>query len=385
MGAASEEAPRARRSLRVMVNTASTFKGGGVQVARSLIEEWSARGDHRFLVVLSSALDALVDRHMGGHSMAFRALGYRPAERVIGPRDPAADLKRLEAEFQPDVVITTSGPAYWRPRAPHLMGFNLPHYLYPESPFFSRLIGRRERLKWRLKGRVLRHFATRDADAYVVQTDDINERLRRWLGTDRVFTVANTVSSYFRERDPVAPPSADELRVLVLSAAYRHKHLEILDEIIGILRAQGCEDVKFITTLDAEDLDALVQPAHRDWIENVGPQPPHACPPLYDQSHALFLPSLLECFSANYVEAMVTERPIVTTDLGFARTVCGDAALYFPAMDAAAALRQLDRLKEDAGLRDALVAKGRVQARRFGTAAERAERFLALCDQLVPA
>ncbi len=385
MGAVADPTPRSRRQLRIMVNTASTFKGGGVQVARSLVEEWAARDDHRFCVVLSQALDRLIDRGLGGERMSFHAFAYRPAERVIGPRDAAADLKQIEVAFRPDVVVTTSGPAYWRPQAPHLMGFNLPHYLYPESPFFSRLIGRRERMKWRLKGRVLRRFARRDADAYVVQTDDINQRLRRWLGTERVFTVANTVSSYFRDRAPSAPPPGDVLRVLVLSAAYRHKHLEILDAIIGTLMAQGREDVRFLTTLTDDELARVVRPAHRRWVDNRGPQPPHACPALYDEAHVLFLPSLLECFSANYVEAMVSERPIVTTDLGFARTVCGDAALYYPAMDAAAALRQLDRIAHEGALRERLVARGRVEARRFGTASERAERFLALCDQLVTA
>lgn len=38
------------------------------------------------------------------------------------------------------------------------------------------------------------------------------------------------------------------------------------------------------------------------------------------------MPSLLECFTATYPEAMRMERPIVTTDLAFAQGLCGEAA-----------------------------------------------------------
>ena len=43
---------------------------------------------------------------------------------------------------------------------------------------------------------------------------------------------------------------------------------------------------------------------------------------------------MLETFSANYPEAMAMKRPIVTTDLDFARDACKDAALYYRPEDA---------------------------------------------------
>ena len=57
------------------------------------------------------------------------------------------------------------------------------------------------------------------------------------------------------------------------------------------------------------------------------------CPKLYNQADAMFLPTLLETFSASYPEAMKMERPILTSDLDFAKDICGDAALYFNPLD----------------------------------------------------
>ena len=43
----------------------------------------------------------------------------------------------------------------------------------------------------------------------------------------------------------------------------------------------------------------------------------------------MILPTLLESFSATYIEAMFHGKTILTSDLDFARDVCGEAAFYF--------------------------------------------------------
>ena len=74
--------------------------------------------------------------------------------------------------------------------------------------------------------------------------------------------------------------------------------------------------------------------AEIDTIINVGPIRIEEAPSLYKECDAMFLPTLLECFSASYVESMKMEKPILTSDMGFAWTVCNNAAIYFDPMDA---------------------------------------------------
>jgi len=182
---------------------------------------------------------------------------------------------------------------------------------------------------------------------------------------------------------PASTGQRKEFRVLVLSSYYPHKNLEILNDVIGQLRKRDIHDIRFTMTLPEQDFERTIAQDNRAWIQNLGPQQPEECPRLYLETDIVFLPTLLECFSANYVEAMAMRRPIVTTNLGFARTVCGHAALYFEPMDSADAVEKILELRRDGGLKQRLVKAGRQELTRFGTATERASAYLDICQQLV--
>lgn len=70
-------------------------------------------------------------------------------------------------------------------------------------------------------------------------------------------------------------------------------------------------------------------------------------PHLYEQSNVMFLPTLLECFSASYTEAMRMQVPILTTDLGFAHSICAEAACYFQPTSASDLGEKIVRLASD--------------------------------------
>ena len=376
--------------MRLLINTSSVFKGGSAQVAKSFLRECCQFEEHAFGVVLGPGLSNAFRTEDFPADFRFYVLTERPAQRVLSLRSPSKRLREIESDFAPDVVFTTSGPSYWRPVVPHLMGFNLPHHVYPDSPYFSRVLNRRGRLRWRAKSLLIHHYTSRFADAWVVQTDDVNDRLRRWIRSDQVFTVPNTISgAYALELQEEARGRSSskgdkkEFRLLVLSSYYPHKNLEILNDIIVGLRKRNIDDIRFTMTLPKPDFEAAISQDNRAWIQNLGPQQPEECPRLYLESDAVLLPSLLECFSANYVEAMAMRRPMITTNLGFARTVCGDAALYFEPMDGADALGKILELRHNTSLQQRLVEAGRRELRRFGTATERASAYLDICQRLV--
>jgi glycosyltransferase involved in cell wall biosynthesis len=97
----------------------------------------------------------------------------------------------------------------------------------------------------------------------------------------------------------------------------------------------------------------------------------------------MFLPTLAECFSASYAEAMRMRKPILTTDLGFSRSICGDAALYFQPADPKAAADMVEKLLDATEIQQQLIAKGEEQLNTFDSAEARAKKILALCRELV--
>jgi len=371
--------------MQTLINTASTHKGGGVQVAKSFLEECRNYPEHTYHVVLGDLLDQLIDRSAFPDHFYFYSIGFRPATRVFHYKSRDRFFRNLEADIKPDVVFTTSGPAYWRPIAPHLAGYNLPHYIYRDSPYFEQ-ISPLKRLKWDLKGRVIKVFFKQDADAYVVQTDDVNRRLRTWLGTDAVHTVTNTCSEDYRNpksvKDKLSPRKPGEFRFLTLSAWYGHKNLDIIPEIAQRLPEGLREKVRFVVTLPDDTFQENFPESCRGIVTNTGPVNPDEGPALYKECDALFLPTLLECFSASYPEAMVMERPIVTSVMGFAHSICGDAALYFRPADPGDAIEKINTIVEQEEVRNRLVKEGKKQLQTFDTPKERAEKYLGLCEQL---
>jgi glycosyltransferase involved in cell wall biosynthesis len=373
--------------MRLLINTASTFKGGGVQVARSFIEELKKFSEHEYHVVLGEAISKTIITSEYPSNFHFYTIPYRPATRVFSFKGSDTFFKDLEDKVKPDCVFTTSGPAYWRPRAPHVMGYNLPHYIYKDSPFFKTLT-LYKRLYWMLKGQVIKYFVKRDADAYVVQTDDVNQRLKHWIGRDKIYTVTNTFGSHFLKDfkdNPSTLPAreAGEFRLLMLSAWYKHKNFSVINQVSKLIEENKIPGIKFVLTLPEESFENHFTAAAKKHIYNIGPVKPDECPALYRDCDGIFLPTLLECFSATYAEAMVMNKPIITSDLGFAHTVCGPAALYVNPVDPQQILDAIVSLKDSEELQTKLAQNGKVMLQKLLTARERADHYLNICNALV--
>ncbi|MFW5820255.1 MAG: glycosyltransferase, partial [Bacteroidota bacterium] len=105
-------------------------------------------------------------------------------------------------------------------------------------------------------------------------------------------------------------------------------------------------------------------------------------PSLYQECDAMFLPSLLECFSASYPEAMAMEKPIITVDLGFAHSICNDSALFFNPIDSTDALNKIEALRINADLRKNLILKGKKRLEDFPSSKERAVKYLEICEEI---
>lgn len=372
--------------MRILINTASTYKGGGVQVALSFIEECKKVAGNEYHVVLGQMLANLVDVNSYPPNFFFYKIGYRPATRVFSFKSQNGFFKRLEKKINPDVVFTTSGPAYWRPKAPHVVGYNLPHYIYKDSPFFDQ-ISFLQKIKWALKGAAIMHFFKKEADSYVVQTDDVNARLRSLINDKQIFTVSNTFSQFYKNSQHFPnklPEKENEVyRFLTLSAWHSHKNLDIIPEVIRELPEEFRRCVKFALTLPKQVFEEHFPVRKRQNIINIGPIKPVEGPSLYNECDALFLPTLLECFSATYAESMKMGKPIITSDLGFAQTVCGDAALYADPMSPKDWAAKIMQLISEPALAEMLVQKGRQKQKKFLSASQRASEYLRICQELV--
>lgn len=370
--------------MKLIINSASTYKGGSEQVALSFIHECKAYPEHEFHVIIGPHLAEQIDKNLFSDNFSFYIVPKRPASGIWSFVKTMRWLNKLEDKINPDCVITAGGHGYWRPKAPLVTGFNMAHYLYPESPYFAKLSLKRKAY-WKLRQWIDLFFFSR-VDAYLVQTDDINKRVKKLMGGKKTFTVTNTVNGHFTEpktfSNKLPDRENDEVRLLTLSSYYPHKNLEIINGVASKLSEMEVSNVKFVLTLPQNIFESIFTDNSMRYVYNVGSVPIEECPSLYSEVDFMFLPTLLECFSASYAEAMIMGKPILTSDLGFAHTVCKDAAIYFDPLDPEDIAGKILYLLNDPQKQDELIQRGKEEEKKLNTPAERAKSYLSICEKV---
>lgn len=377
------------RPLRILVNATTVVIGGGIQVADSFIHELTNYPEHRFLVLCSPQ----VTKSLGDVSNLPEHVRIEPFPRIgfggtlnrLLRRNPQLDA--AVREFRADAVFTVFGPSYWRPAVPHVCGWARGYDIYTDSPFYD-MIPPLTKLKLALLRKLHRRMFRRDADVLFVESGDARERLRRIFPEKRIEVVGNTYHQVFdapeRQEEFVLPPF-DGATLLTLSADYPHKNLRIIPQVARYLREKHPEfRFRFAVSLTSEAL-GIPKDAVPEWLLPLGTVPIGRCPSLYRRSTAMFLPTLVECFTASYPEAMRMRVPVVTTDLSFAHGICGDAAEYFAPTDPAAAGEAIYRVATDPELRERLAAAGTEKLRSFDDSRTRARKFIRLIEATVAA
>ena len=369
--------------MKIIINTATLRFGGAVHGALSLINECKYFTENEYHVFVGKGVQKSLKREHFPDNFYFYDFDWGAISIWKIPAIAKA-LRKLESEINPDCVITTSGPSYWTSKAPHLMGYNLGLYIYEESPFMQ-LISAYRKARWYIKRKIHFYLFKRDAWAYYVQTDDVNRRIRKVFNTDKVFTVSNTHSSYFvnsQVKEKKLPVKNNgEIRLLTISSYYKHKNLELIPLVSEELSKRGYNHVKFIMTIDAANFERMC--SNYPNVINVGSVKPEECASLYNECDFMFLPTLAECFSASYPEAMVMKKPIITTDLSFAKDICRNAAVFFEALNPKSAADRVELLINSESLQQELIENGLKRVGQFNNPRERAGKILDICSGLM--
>jgi len=345
--------------LNFIVNTANLQKGGSIQTAVSFIKNAAELSQYRFTIILGVAIEKVIStkEYEDKSHLNFERINFHPTESISSYFKYIKKIKKIEADNKPNGFITVFGPSYYKPSTPHIMGFANGYYLYEDSIFIKEWKGKSS-VKYKLIKTIHKILLNREAKNYWVETNDSRKRLSKYLNIDikNIIVASNNASDYFSLKpfESLSLPPKTKFRLLYVSSYYEHKNHRIIPQVLKELKSKNY-DVECIITLKDEDYkDDLV---HENII-NIGPIAPRYCPFLYTQSDVVFVPTLLETFSAAYPEALITEKPIVTSDLSFARDICEDAALYYKHDSPKDAAEKIIELIENKELYQTYIKKG---------------------------
>ena len=316
--------------MKIIINTTVIIKGGGIQVAKSIIEELRDNPENQYYIFLSSYLQEELKHLKFNDNFIFFTFPVSPS-KILTRRKILKRLCELEKKIKPDLVYSVFGPSYWKPKTIHICGFADGWCYNPKTIAFVNLKFT-EKFKIKLMILYKNFYIKKTTDHLVVETNIARKNIIKYLNypSSNIHVIGNTCSKVYDtyQSDLV---ERNTYNLFTLSAYYESKNLKIINEVTKVLKYKSDKLFQFYLTIDNDIFLKLF--SNNDRVFNLGPQPVENGPKLYYKYDALFLPTLLETFSASYPEAMKMKKPIITSNLDFAIDVCGNAAMYFNPLD----------------------------------------------------
>lgn len=365
----------------VLINASNLHNGGGVQVAISFIYELSLMVDNDFSyfhIVTSKEVDdglkklnTKIDRFGDYHIL-----------NTYGLQALRSNLNKEIKNY--DLVFTVFGPNYLRVKTKKdIVGFAQPWIINFDNPISQRssLLTRK---KLSIKFNLQWLFFLR-SDHYVVELEHVKNKLhsKRKIPNEKISVVYNTVSSLYKDKQKWRPivlnKHKDQLFLGLVTRDYPHKNLEILPEVAKALKLNHNLSVHFYTTLNDDEWSKR-NAYFKKYVSTVGSLSPEECPSFYQQVDGVIFPSLLECFSATPLEAMVMEKPLFASDRGFVRDVCHDYAIYINPLDADDIALKIANYFQSDKIDIAQLQEAREYALNFSSAEDRAEKYLKIIN-----
>ncbi len=290
-------------------------------------------------------------------------------------------VARLAARAQADVLVSLLNFGPVRSPVPHVLFQRNPTYFCED---YLRTLSRTGLVEVAAT-RALAHAVMRASRRIITPSAAMREMIRNYypdLPLDKFCVIPHGFGADpFTGNGslPELPAGVSEIlrasagmRLLYVSHAAPYKGIGILLEAARHLRDEAFPCATWLTVAQEDWPEGV--PRYRAFIEQHGlgdrvkllGRIPHAAVARVYRAADLFVyPSLCESFGFPLVEAMASGLPIIAADLPLNQEMCGDAAVYYPAHDAAALAREIVSLAGDEARRGGLAAAGQARAQRF--------------------
>jgi len=328
--------------VKVLFNCTTNVVGGGSKNASIFIRHAIHDDRFNFQFAISAKVKSILES-WNIDTSGMELFQNNPARRM----EERNRLRRYEQEFAPDIVYTMAGPAYVRFRATHLMGISNPHITHGNLDSFAFAGFPIGTLK-ALLSTLYKMVHARRADKFIFQTE-VSRRgfcKRLKVARDRTYLVPNAVDDELAKTALTSlnpskhSTSSKRTKVIFCPAApYPHKALSTIPYIAIEMKRLDCPDFLFLLTIPKgsdiflEIKNVLASSDASDNVSTIGEFNYSNARKHYSDADVVFVPSILETFSATYLEAFVYRKPLVVAKKQFARDICEDAAEYVDPLD----------------------------------------------------
>jgi len=322
------------KKTRLLVDATNIKVGGGLQIAVSVITEMINVNPDEFDITF--AVNENVAQQLDFDNIQ-KIHVINTSIRTMNPFSRSRNML-VSLSDGVDVVFTIFGPPFWSPKkSKHVVGFANAWIVSKASLAYSKF-GFVERQLVKIKNGVLAKLLYAQNRFYITETNTVQKLFVNKFKSEtcKITVIPNTLPYIYTEEtvkfDLLPQIYSKSFKLVSVTHNYPHKNLDIISNVGEKLEQLGFDFV-FVVTIDKEEYSNMSSCFQR-YTYNIGPVSISECFSLYQQVDALFMPTLLECFSVSYLEAMFHRLPILTSDLDFAHDICDNAAVYFDPLSA---------------------------------------------------
>ncbi len=328
----------------IFINAHNIIQGGGVSVLYSFIDFIDKNEYDAVIVVPNNNVNLLLSKKFTKNSkLHFIYLEVRFLKYLNKFYFNFILFKKLKKRYNFTNIYTIGNIA---------LKSNLSQTVFIQNAFYftsDPRILKKLSLKFRILlsiNKALFFKNLRYASKIIVQTNFIKEILinKHKINSSKIFILPNIINLDSFNRNYVKLETSKR-SLLFLSNYYEHKNFNILFKLIPLLAKENTP-VEIIITLSETEIHRSgllnILKMYSGFIRNIGTVSPQDLNDLYNEIDAIFLPSLVESFSTNYVEAIFFKKSIITSDMEFAHEICQDSAFYFNPFDEFSILKAIN-------------------------------------------
>lgn len=358
--------------MKLMIDASLQSVGGGVQVAVNFINNVlnnSGFADE-LLIIVSPQVDKQIKSSFKKNKNYYVFDNKKGFLKFL----QGCELSKLEERFKPDLVFIVFGPSYWKPKAKSIQGFAIPHMVYPQ---ISDLLYKSKPIKKMLLNfllKVKRSQILKNYEYMVVETETFKNLVSEIIGFNRnnIYVIENSFNKGFNQGNMLNNSINENefLSFFVPSAYYPHKNLEILIDVACILKEKYDVNLKFnfLIKENSEEWFNLINLAKSkdvlSCLKTYGPVNNDEMTKLYRENDFVILPTLAEVSTAVYPESFISKKIIFTSNLDFARELCGDGAIYFDPLDPSDIALKIFQVISNVELQNKMIEYGTIQLNR---------------------
>lgn len=318
--------------MKILLNFSTLKKGGGQNVALNFLycflEIKNHEDNYYFFVAKNSAIHKLL---INKGVENFTVLPYNPVKRIIFEVFKSGKVLKKN---KIDIIYSYFGFGLFPKHIIQITGSVDSNLYYPEIKFWDGYKGLSLLIlkiidKYRLYGLKRSH-------AIVFENKDLERRYRLLFNGDKpTITINPSINTKYGDKlIQLSGEFKNYKKGLFLCSWQLNKNVMLIPEIASVFKSNK---INFHFVLTAPNDNSILHQNFNslcnkfgvsDMITVLGTIKKEELSDLYKQIDFVFLLSKLESFSNNIIEAYHFKKPLIISDEPWARSLCGDAAVY---------------------------------------------------------